>query len=130
MKITLVKDRSFYRSVLSIMIPVACSRSINMWGQYAGYYDAGFLWGDPAFRFQPATSTTAFTKILCNGIIGGTSVLAQYWGSRGQRAGPGDLFHGSAADGACVPVLLRAYLAVPAQIMSIYTTEAPVIEQG
>ena len=30
MKLTLVKDRAFYRSVLAIMIPVALQQAINM----------------------------------------------------------------------------------------------------
>lgn len=131
MKITIVKDRSFYWSVLKIMLPVALQQAINMGVNMLDTMMLGSFGEVQLSASSLANQYYNFFTIFCMGIIGGSSVLAaQYWGA-GDKDKVRETFDmalrltlGLAA------VFMVCTLLFPAQIMSIYTSEAEVIRQG
>ena len=131
MKMTLVKDRAFYRSVLAIMIPVALQQAINMGVNMLDTMMLGSFGEIQLSASSLANQYYSFYQILCNGIIGGTSVLAaQYWGA-GDKGRVRETFS-MALRLTLVLSLLFSVLTFlfPVQIMSIYTSETEVIGQG
>lgn len=131
MNITLVKDRAFYRSVLAIMIPVALQQAINMGVNMLDTMMLGSFGEIQLSASSLANQYYSFYQILCNGIIGGTSVLAaQYWGA-GDRERVRETFSMALRLTVLVSLFFSAITWLfPAQIMSIYTPEAHVVEQG
>ena len=82
MKITLVKEKAFYTSVLSIMLPVALQQAINMGVNMLDTMMLGSFGEVQLSASSLANQYYAFFSVLCMGIIGGSSVLAaQYWGA-------------------------------------------------
>ncbi len=130
-KHALVKDREFYRNVLGIMIPVALQQAINMGVNMLDTMMLGSFGEVQLSASSLANQYYSFYQILCNGIIGGASVLAaQYWGAR-DKGRVRETFSMALR----LTVLVALFFSVltwlfPAQIMSIYTTEADVIGQG
>lgn len=131
MKITLIKDREFYKSVLAIMLPVALQQAINMGVNMMDTMMLGSFGEVQLSASSLANQYYNFFTIFCMGIIGGTSVLAaQYWG-----AGDKDRVHETFSMAFRLSLGLSLFFSVltwmfPSQIMSIYTSEADVITQG
>jgi len=131
MKLTLVKDKAFYRSVLAIMIPVALQQAINMGVNMLDTMMLGSFGEIQLSGSSLANQYYSFFQILCNGIIGGASVLAaQYWGALDK-----DRVRETFSMALRFTVVLSLFFSVltycfPAQIMSIYTSEPEVIHQG
>ncbi len=130
-KITFVKEKSFYRSVLAIMLPVALQQAINMGVNMLDTMMLGSFGEVQLSASSLANQYYNLFTILCMGIIGGSSVLAaQYWGA-GDKEKVRETFN--------MAIRLSTWLSLvfalltwffPAQIMAIYTSETDVIAQG
>ena len=113
------------------MIPVALQQAINMGVNMLDTMMLGSFGEVQLSASSLANQYYSFYQILCNGIIGGASVLAaQYWGAR-DKGRVRETFSMALR----LTVLVALFFSVltwlfPAQIMSIYTTEADVIGQG
>ena len=82
MKIRIIKDKSFYRSVLMIMIPAALQQAINMGVNMLDTMMLGSFGEIQLSASSIANQYYSLFQILCMGIIGGCSVLSsQYWGA-------------------------------------------------
>ncbi len=131
MKITFVKEKSFYRSVLAIMLPVALQQAINMGVNMLDTMMLGSFGEVQLSASSLANQYYNLFTILCMGIIGGSSVLAaQYWGA-GDKEKVRETFNMAIRLSTALS-LIFALLTwfFPAQIMAIYTSEADVIAQG
>lgn len=130
-KFELVKEKSFYRRVLMIMLPVVLQQAINMGVNMMDTIMLGSFGEVQISASSIANQYYNFFTIFCMGIIGGSSVLiAQYWGAR-EVGKVRQVFNMALR----MTVILAAVFSVltwffPSQIMSIYTAEAEVIEQG
>jgi len=130
-KIHLVKEKAFYASVLAIMLPVALQQAINMGVNMLDTMMLGSF-GEVALSASSlANQFYNFFTIFNMGIIGGSSVLAaQYWGAEDlDRVRETFSMAIRLATGLALFFALVTAL-FPRQIMSIYTPEAEVIEQG
>lgn len=131
MKITLVKEKAFYTSVLSIMLQVALQQAINMGVNMLDTMMLGSFGEVQLSASSLANQYYAFFSVLCMGIIGGSSVLAaQYWGA-GNSEKVRETFSMSLrlAVGAALFFTVLT-LSIPDRIMRIYTSEPAVIDQG
>lgn len=131
MKMTLVRDKAFYRSVLGIMLPVALQQAINMGVNMMDTMMLGSFGEVQLSASGLANQYYNFFTILCMGIIGGTSVLsAQYWGA-GDKEKVRETFSMAIrlAVAAAIIFSIVTWL-FPAPIMRIYTPDAKVIAQG
>lgn len=131
MKITIIKDRSFYIQVLKYMLPVALQQAINMGVNMLDTMMLGSFGEVQLSASSLANQYYSLFTILCMGIIGGSSVLvAQFWGA-GKLEGVQETFNMAIR----LSVILSLVFMVvtfffPYQIMSIYTSDAEVIFQG
>ncbi len=131
MKITFVREKSFYRSVLAIMLPVALQQAINMGVNMLDTMMLGSFGEVQLSASSLANQYYNLFTILCMGIIGGSSVLAaQYWGA-GDKEKVRETFNMAIRLSTALS-LVFALLTwfFPAQIMAIYTSETDVIAQG
>lgn len=86
MKIRIIRDKNFYRMVLSIMLPVALQQAINMGVNMLDTMMLGSFGEIQLSASSLANQYYNFYTIFCMGIIGGSSVLAaQYWGQGTRR---------------------------------------------
>lgn len=131
MKIRLIKEKEFYRSVITIMLPVALQQAINMG---VNMLDTMMLGSFGEVQLSASSLANQYYNlfvILCLGITGGCSVLAaQYWG-----AGDLDSVRQTFNMGLRLALISSIIFSVitwlfPHQIMSLYTDEADVIQQG
>lgn len=108
MRFRIVKDKEFYRQVLSIMLPVALQQAINMGVNMMDTVMVGSL-GEAALSASSlANQYYQFFNIFCMGIIGGASVLAsQYWGA-GEKEKVRETFNLALKLTLCVCVFLRS----------------------
>lgn len=129
--ITLVKDKSFYAKVIAITLPVALQQAINMGVNMLDTMMLGSFGEIQLSASSLANQYYNFFTILCMGIIGGSSVLSsQYWGA-GNKEKVHETFSMAFRLSTVVAVFFMVLtLCVPSRIMSIYTNEAAVIEQG
>lgn len=131
MRITLVKEKAFYTSVLSIMLPVALQQAINMGVNMLDTMMLGSFGEVQLSASSLANQYYAFFSVLYMGIIGGSSVLAaQYWGA-GNSEKVRETFSMALrlALGAALFFTVLTLL-IPDRIMRIYTSEQAVIDQG
>lgn len=131
MKLTIVKEKAFYTSVLAIMVPVALQQAINMG---VNMLDTMMLGSFGEIQLSASSLANQFYNlftILCMGIIGGSSVLAaQYWGA-GEKDKVRETFNMAIrlAIGLSLVFAVLTFL-FPGQIMRIYTSEEAVVAQG
>lgn len=110
MKIRIIRDKNFYRMVLSIMLPVALQQAINMGVNMLDTMMLGSFGEIQLSASSLANQYYNFYTIFCMGIIGGSSVLAaQYWGGRGQGEGERNFQYGHAAGIGAVGILCRPH---------------------
>ncbi|MBQ1321903.1 MAG: MATE family efflux transporter, partial [Solobacterium sp.] len=77
-----IRDRHFYRRVLTYMLPVALQQAINMGVNMLDTMMLGSFGEIQLSASSLANQFYNFFTIFCMGIIGGASVLsAQYWGA-------------------------------------------------
>lgn len=130
-KIELIRDPSFYRKVLVIMLPVALQQAINIGVNMLDTMMLGSFGELQLSASSLANQYYNFFVIFCMGIIGGCSVLSsQYYGA-GNLEKCRETFN-MAFRITLVLSLLFAVLTwlVPAGIMRIYTSEQEVIDYG
>lgn len=130
-KMTIVRDKTFYKSVLSIMFPVALQQAINMGVNMLDTMMLGSF-GEVALSASSlANQYYNFFVIFNLGIIGGCSVLcAQYW-SAGDRERVYETFAMALRLSAGLAVLFAGITWLfPAEIMRLYSPETAVIEAG
>ena len=131
MKVSLIKEKEFYRQVLAIMLPVALQQAINMGVNMLDTMMLGAFGEIQLSASSLANQYYNFFKILCLGIIGGSSVLAaQFWGA-GDKEKVRETLN-MAIRLSCGLSLFFAVLTFlfPEKIMLLYTTESDVIQQG
>lgn len=129
--ITVVKDKQFYLSVLSIMVPVALQQAINMGVNMLDTMMLGSFGEASLSASSLANQYYSLFTIFCMGIIGGSSVLAaQYWGA-GDKGRVRETFSMAMrlALGLSGVFAILTYLFAP-QIMRLYTSEEDVIARG
>lgn len=126
-----VKDRSFYKTLLAIALPIGLQNLITFAVSMADTVMLGAL-GDVALSASSlANQPTFIFSVLVFGIASGACVLsAQYWGKKDlDRI---QLIFGMGIKAALVFSILVTLLAFlfPEQIMRIFTNEEPVIAAG
>ena len=126
-----VRDKSFYRMLFSIALPIALQNLISFGVSMLDTIMLGAL-GDVALSASSlANQPTFIYQVIVFGIASGASVLtSQYWGKRDMTAI--QLIFGMALKVTVVfSVLVSALMFLfPEFLMSIYTNEQPVIEAG
>jgi len=131
MKLKIIREKAFYSSVIKIMLPVALQQAINMGVNMMDTMMLGKFGEVQLSASSLANQYYSFFTIFCMGIIGGSSVLAaQYWG-----AGDKDRVHETFSMALRLACLVSSVFTIltfffPEQIMSIYTSEKDVVEQG
>lgn len=128
---SIVKEKSFYKTLFSICIPIALQNLISfgvnlcdtmMVGTLGEAQLSGVsLGGQPNFIFM----------ILCFGISSGACVLtAQYWGKQDSRAIARVLAIAMRIALVIGVLLLLLVQLFPAQVMRLYANDPAVIEEG
>ena len=131
MKITLIRDKNFYRKILSIMLPVALQQAINIG---VNMMDTVMLGSFGEIELSASSLANQYYNcftILCMGIIGGSSILAsQFWGA-GDKEHVRETFNMALrlSLGVSVVFAIITFFFAP-QIMRIYSSDPDVIEQG
>lgn len=131
MKIRIIRDKNFYRMVLSIMLPVALQQAINMGVNMLDTMMLGSFGEIQLSASSLANQYYNFYTIFCMGIIGGSSVLAaQYWGA-GDKEKVRETFSMAMRLALGLSVFFAVLtMLIPDKIMAIYTSEQEVITQG
>jgi len=126
-----VREKSFYRQVLRIMLPVAMQQAINMGVNMMDTLMLGSFGEAQLSASSLANSFYSLFTILCMGIIGGCSVLAaQYWGA-GNKEKVRETFNLAIRLALALSAVFALVTALfPYQIMAMYTPETDVIEYG
>ena len=126
-----VKDREFYSKLLHIAIPISL-QSLVMFG--VNVTDTVMVGSLGEFSIAGVALANQFSflyQIMCFGIAGGMGVLtAQFWGRKDREAismGLSIILKIAFALGLVFSVVASFF---PEKIMSIYTTDAPVIVEG
>ena len=127
----LVRDKKFYRRVLSIMLPVALQQAINMGVNLLDTVMLGRFGEVQISASSLANQYYNLFTILNMGIIGGSSVLAaQYWGAR-ETGKVRQTFNMALRMALALAVVFAVVTGCfPEQIMRIYTSEQHVVTQG
>lgn len=124
-----VRDRSFYKNLIAIAIPIAFQNLISFGVSMLDSIMLGALGDVPLSASSLANQPTFIFQVFVFGICSGSSVLtAQYWGKRDIDAI--QVVFGMAFQVAAAASLLfsAAMFFFPREIMSIYTNELPVID--
>lgn len=130
-KNAMIRDKSFYQAVISIMIPVALQQAINVGVNMMDTLMLGSFGEIQLSASSLANEYYHFYNILCLGIIGGSSVLtAQYWGSRDLKRARQSISLAVQFGFVIAAVFAVLTFLFPRQIMQIYSSEEAVIEQG
>lgn len=126
-----IRDRSFYKSVLSIMLPAALQQAINMGVNLMDTMMLGSFGKVQLSASSLANQYYSLYLFFCLGIIGGCSVLAaQYWGA-GDKEHVHEIFNLGIRLAAAIAIVFSVltYL-FPEQIMRIYSPDPVIIQQG
>lgn len=129
----IVKEKSFYRSILTIALPIAMQNFITFANSMLdsimlGRADTtGVLLSASTLANQPFF----ILSMICFGLSGGATVLsAQYWG-KGDTAAIRRIFAMILQLAAAVSMLLGlAVLIFPEQILSLYSNQPDIIAAG
>ena len=124
-------DRSFYKTILAIAIPIALQNIISY---SVSLMDTVMLgeFGEVALSATALANQMFFIfTILCFGIAGGAIVLtSQYWGKRDTAAIQKIIAIAVKLTVAAALVFTLVVFLLPSQCMSIFTSEQPVIAAG
>lgn len=127
----LVKDKAFYKTMLSIAIPIALQNLINFGVNMMDTVMLGAL-GETALSASSLANQPGFVFMITTfGIAnGGVVIAAQYWGKREMepiRYVIGISLKVMAALALLFSVLILGF---PEQVMRIFTDEEPIIAEG
>lgn len=123
--------RSFYRSVFSLVLPMALQNLINVAVTSADVLMLGSV-GETVLSASSLAGQVQFIMTLFFfGLTSGAAVLtAQYWG-KGDTKTIEKVIGIAMRFSLLVSVVFTAVVLIfPAQVMSIFTTEQPVIDEG
>ncbi|MBR5731674.1 MAG: MATE family efflux transporter [Firmicutes bacterium] len=131
MKIRVSRDRTFYRTVAVIAIPIIAQQLIMVGVNIMDTIMVARLGEAQIAGSSLANQFISIYQVMCLGIgVGATVLTARYWG-----AGRIDLLKKSVTIMLRIAIVLAvifftASLAAPRFIMSIYTNEDPIIAEG
>ena len=126
-----VKDRSFYRTLGGIAVPITLQSFISFGLNYVGMILLG-RYGEITMSAASLSATFySLFSTICNGLGGGAAVLvAQFWGKKDTDSIKDTM---SILLKICVGLSLMftaVTLAVPDRILSLYTGDETVIKEG
>lgn len=126
-----VRDRSFYKAVLLLALPVVLQNMITIGVNMLDTIMLGTYGETQLSGASLANEFISLHQILCLGIGGGAAVLtSQFWGAKDIPAMRRVIVLMLRISMVLGIVLAAAVLAVPEWIMRIYTSEQPVIDAG
>ncbi len=127
----LTRDKSFYRSLIALAIPVALQNLITFAVNFADNLMVGSL-GDAAVSgVYMGNQLQTFLQMFSGGIEGAILILAaQYWGKQDTKSIKRIIAIGLQFSVAFSILLTLVCLALPSQILSIFTSDASVIAAG
>lgn len=127
----LTRDKKFYRSLVALAVPVALQNLITFLVTFADNLMVARL-GDAAVSgVYMGSQIQTFLQVFSGGIEGTILILsAQYWGKK-DISGIRKIVSIGVAFSLIVGLALNAVcLIIPAQVLSIFTNDQSVIEQG
>ncbi len=127
----MIRDKSFYKTLFAIAIPIVLQNIISVGVSIMDTVMVGTLGEIQLSASSLATNYVEISHILHLGIVaGGCILIAQYWGA-------GDIHSIKKVVALmfricfiCGCVLMAFAIAIPAQIMRLYTTDEEVITSG
>jgi len=127
----IIKDRSFYKKVFAIAIPMAMQNLINVGVSILDTVMLGQL-GEVAMSASSLAGQVGFTYMIMNlGLTAGAGVLtSQYWGRKDPVSIRKVLAMSYKIAMIFAAVFTVASLLMPVQIMTIFTKDAEVIASG
>ena len=127
----ITRDRSFYRSLIALAIPVALQNLITFAVSFADNLMVGSL-GDAAVSgVYMGSQIQTFLQMFSGGIEGAILILAaQYWGKRDVASIKRIIAIGLHFSIAFGLLLTAVCLAIPRPIISLFTDDAGVINDG
>lgn len=125
------RDRSFYRSLVALAVPVALQNLITFAVSFADNLMVGAL-GDAAVSgVYMGGQIQTFLQMFSGGIEGAILILAaQYWGRRDTGSIKRIVSIGLHFSVLCGLAVTAVCLAVPRPILSVFASDAAVIEEG
>ena len=125
------RDRSFYRSRVALAVPVALQNLITFAVSFADNLMVGAL-GDAAVSgVYMGGQIQTFLQMFSGGIEGAILILAaQYWGRRDTGSIKRIVSIGLHFSVLCGLAVTAVCLAVPRPILSVFASDAAVIEEG
>lgn len=130
-KFTIIKEKAFYKSILTIMLPVAVQQTINMGVNMMDTIMLGSFGEVQLSASSLANSFYNIFTILCMGTIGGCSILAaQYWGAKNLQKVKETFSLAVRIAGSLALIFAVITWMFPQQIMRMFTTDNAVIEAG
>lgn len=127
----LTRDKNFYRSLIALAIPVALQNLITFAVNFADNLMVGSL-GDAAVSgVYMGNQLQTFLQMFSGGIEGAILILAaQYWGRQDTKSIKRIIAIGLHFSTGFSLLLTLVCLAVPSQILRIFTSDASVIAAG
>lgn len=130
-RLPIIRDKSFYKQVAHIMVPVALQQAINMGVNMMDTMMLGTFGEAQLSASSLANSFYNLFTILCMGIIGGCSVLAAQYRGAGDKEKVRETFNLALRLSVIVSLVFAAVTAIfSAQIMRLYTNEQVVVDYG
>ena len=131
LKLALIKDRNFYKMVVSIMLPIALQQAINVGVNMMDTIMLGSFGESIISASSLANQYYQIFTVFCLGVAGGATVLAaQYWGSGDKERTRKSMSLGIQIGLAVAVLFALATFFFTEQIMRIYTKEQDVITEG
>lgn len=127
----MTRDRSFYRSLLTLAIPVALQNLITFAVTFADNLMVGTLGDSAVSGVYMGGQIQTFLQMFSGGIEGAILILAaQYWGKRDEASIKKIIAVGLQFSIFFGAVLTVVCFAIPEQIISLFTKDASVIRDG
>lgn len=127
----LTRDKSFYRSLIMLALPVALQNLITFAVGFADNLMVGALGDSAVSGVYMGGQIQTFLQMFSGGIEGTILILsAQYWGQRNTASIRKIIAIGAQFSLGFGLILTLACAAFPGRIISLFTTEAAVIAEG
>ncbi len=126
-----MKDKSFYKGLRNLMIPIVIQNIINALAGSAGVLMLGFVGQDEMSGVSLAGQVTFVLTLLLNGLIAGvTSLTAQYWG-KGDTSSIQKIFGIALRFSLSVSFIFCVVsIMIPESIMTLFTSDTKMIQHG
>ena len=127
----LTRDKTFYRTLIALAIPVALQNLITFAVTFADNLMVGALGDSAVSGVYMGSQIQTFLQMFSGGIEGAILILAaQYWGKRDTKSIKKIIAIGLHFSVMFGLVLSAVCFIIPAQIISIFTQDAAVIADG